>query len=68
VVYGAYANWATTTLAAVLGTASMTPLAAGVHRGEPWQEVLVTCGFVSVALAMLLAAGLLLAGFRRAAA
>jgi hydroxylaminobenzene mutase len=68
VLYGAYANWATTTLAAILGTAAMTPLAAGAHRGQPWQELLVTCGFVSVALAMLLAAGLLLAGFRRSAA
>jgi (hydroxyamino)benzene mutase len=65
-LYGTYANWAVTLTAAALGTAAMTPLAAGTHRGQPWQEVLVTVGFGSVALAMLLAAAILLSGFREA--
>lgn len=62
-LYGAYANWAATTFAALLGTAAMTPLAAGVFRGQPWQEGLVGFGFVSVALAMLISSALLLWGF-----
>lgn len=66
-LYGAYANWAATTFAAAFGTAAMTPIASGAHRGAPWQEALATAGFGSVALAMLLAAGLLLYGFRRPA-
>jgi len=66
-LYGAYVNWLTTTAAAVLGTAAMTPLAAGAHRGEAWQEALVAVGFVSVALAMLVASGVLLFGFRGSA-
>ncbi|HSM51713.1 MAG TPA: hydrogenase [Thermoanaerobaculia bacterium] len=68
VLYGAWANWGTTTLAAALGTAAMTPLAAGAHRGRPWAELFVTVGFGSVAVAMLLAAALLLWGLRRPAA
>lgn len=67
-LYGAWANWGTTTAAAALGTAAMTPLAAGAHRGEAWQELLVGVGFGSVAGAMLLAAALLLWGLRRPAA
>lgn len=66
-LFGAYANWAATTLAAVLGTAAMTPLASGVHEGQPWQELLVTFGFGAVAVAMLVSAVLLLWGFRKSA-
>jgi hydroxylaminobenzene mutase len=67
-LYGAYANWATTTLAAALGTAAMTPLAAGAHRGAARQELLVTVGFASVAVAMIAAVVLVLRGLRRGAA
>jgi hydroxylaminobenzene mutase len=67
VLYGTYANWASTTAAAAFGTAALTPLASGIHKGQPWQEVLVTFGFGSVALSMLLAAVLLLRGFRKRA-
>lgn len=66
-LFAAWANWGTTTLAAALGTAAMTPIAAGAHRGRPWAELLVTVGFGSVAVAMLLAAALLLWGLRRRA-
>ena len=66
-LFGAYANWACTTLAAVLGTAAMTPLASGIHKGEPWQELIVTVGFSAVAMAMLVSSALLLWGFRKAA-
>ena len=63
-LYGTYANWASTTLAAALGTAVMTPIASGVLKGQPWQEVLVGSGFASVGVAMLLASSLFLWGFR----
>lgn len=66
-LYGTYANWATTTAAAAFGTAALTPLASGIHRGQPWQEALVTFGFGSVALAMLAASGLVLWGLRKRA-
>src|SRR5260221_14497229 len=64
-LYGAYANWAATTFAALLGTAAMTPLAAGAFKGLPWQEMLVCVGFVSVALAMLVSSALILWSFRK---
>ena len=67
VLYGAYANWVCTTFAAVAGTAAMTPLASAGFLGRPWQELLVTIGFATVALSMLCAAGLLLWGFRAGA-
>ncbi|MCM2313559.1 MAG: hydrogenase [Thermoanaerobaculia bacterium] len=66
-LYGTYANWLTTTAAAVFGTAAMTPLASGAHEGVAWQEGIVAVGFVSVALAMIVASVLLLFGFRGAA-
>lgn len=66
-LYGTYANWAVTTLAALLGTGAMTPLAAAGHRGAPWQEGLVTAGFASVGLAILAAALLALWGLRQRA-
>ena len=64
-IYGTYANWVTTTLAAVFGTAAMTPVASGSHLASPWQESVVSVAFVSVTLAMLVSAVLLLIGFRR---
>jgi hydroxylaminobenzene mutase len=67
-LYGAYANWAATTIAAVFGTAAMTPLASGVHRGQGWQELLVAFGFGSVAVAMLAASAIILWGLRGRAA
>ena len=66
-LYGTYANWATTTAAAILGTAAMTPLTSGTLRAGAWQEAAVGTGFVSVALAMLIASFLLLWSFRGAA-
>jgi len=64
VIYGTYANWITTTAAAILGTSAMTPLASGSHRAAGWQELLVMVGFVTVAIAMLVSSILLLLGFR----
>lgn len=64
-LYGAYANWTVTLLAAIFGTSSMTPLTGAGFRAAGWQEALVAAGFVSVALAIVTAAVLLLVGFGR---
>ena len=66
-LYGTYANWGVTTLAAIFGTAAMSPLTAAGHVGKGWQEALVTLGFVSVGLAMVASAILVLWGLRKKA-
>ncbi|MFC5698877.1 hydrogenase [Pseudomonas sp. GCM10022186] len=63
-LYGAYANWLFTTLAAVMGTAALSPVTGAGYEAEPWQESLVTLGFASVGISMIVAALLLLWGFR----
>ena len=65
VLLGTYGNWTSTTLAAIFGTAAMTPIAAGEHAGQRWQEAVVTVGFISTGLAILTAVIILLVGFRR---
>src|SRR5262244_77220 len=68
VLYGAYGNWLATTLAAILGTAANTPIAAGGHHGKPWQESLIAAAFLSVAIAMLASSLLVLWGISARAA
>lgn len=63
-LYGAYSNWLVTTLAAIFGTGSMTPIAAAGRSAAPWQETMVSVGFVSVAISIIAASLLLLAGLR----
>lgn len=62
-LYGTYGNWLMTTLAAVFGTAALSPITGAGHRGLPWQEKFVTAGFMSVGLAIVAAALLALWGF-----
>ncbi len=62
VLYGSYANWAFTTLAAVFGTAALSPLTAAGHSGQPWQETLVTAGFTSVGVTMIASSVMILLG------
>ena len=64
-LYGTYANWAVTLLAAVFGTAAMSPITAAGRSGQPWQEGLVTFGFMSVGLAIVASSILVLSGLRR---
>jgi hydroxylaminobenzene mutase len=68
VLYGTYGNWFVTTLAAVFGTAALSPLTGAGHSGQPWQETLVTVGFISVGIAIVAAAGTVLWGLRARAA
>ena len=41
-LYGTYVNWATTGLAAVLGTAALSPITGAGHHAQPGQEKLIT--------------------------
>ena len=64
-LYGAYGNCMITSFAAVFGTAAMTPITAAGHRGQPWQEHVVTFGFASVGIAIVTAVTVILWGLRR---
>ena len=64
-LYGTYVNWLVTTLAAVFGTKALSPLTGTSRGGQPWQETMVTVGFMSVGIAIVVATVLLLWGFRR---
>lgn len=64
-LYGTYGNWVITSFAAVFGTAAMTPITAAGYRGLPWQEHVVTFGFASVGIAILVAVTVVLWGLRR---
>jgi (hydroxyamino)benzene mutase len=66
VLYGTYVNWAVTTLAAGFGAAALSPITGG-HGALPWQETVVTVGFMTVGIAIIAASVLVLWGLRRAA-
>jgi hydroxylaminobenzene mutase len=63
-LYGTYANWLVTTLAAAFGTASLSPITGAGHTGLPWQEHAITVGFLSVGVAILGCSVLVLWGLR----
>jgi hydroxylaminobenzene mutase len=65
-LYGTYANWAVTLLAAIFGTAAMSPITAAGRSGQPWQEGLVTFGFITVGITIVAASIIVLSGLRRA--
>jgi len=67
-LYGAYVNWLITTLAAVFGTGALSPITAPGRAAQPWQETLVTLGFVSDGLVIIATVVLVLWGLRRNAA
>ena len=64
-LYGTYVNWAMTALAAILGTAALSPITAAGHSAQPWQESLVTFGFMSVGIVIIASSILVLFGLRR---
>jgi hydroxylaminobenzene mutase len=63
-LYGTYVNWLITMLAAVFGTAALSPITGAGHSGLPWQESLVTIGFLSVGIAIVASSVLVLWGLR----
>src|SRR5262245_35153264 len=66
-LYGTYANWAVTLLAAIFGTGAMSPITAAARTGQPWQEGVVTVGFITVGITIVVASILVLFGLRRTA-
>ena len=63
-LYGAYMNWFFVLLAAIFGTGALSPITATGRNALPWQETLITAGFMSVGLAIVACTLLLLWGFR----
>ncbi len=61
---GTYGNWFVTTLAAIFGTAALSPITAAGHMGLPWQERLVTLGFLLIGVSIISTSVALLWGFR----
>jgi (hydroxyamino)benzene mutase len=68
VLYGTYANWAVTVMAAIFGTVAMSPITGSGHDALGWQEGIVTFGFISVGLTIVFGSVLVLWGLRRNAA
>ncbi len=66
-LYGTYMNWVMTTLAAIFGTGALSPITAPGRAAAPWQEAFVTAGFLTVGLAIVATAILILWGLRRTA-
>jgi hydroxylaminobenzene mutase len=67
-LYGTYGNWLVTSLAAVLGTQALSPITGAGYSGPPWQEALVTAGFLTVGIAIVATSVLALWGLRARAA
>jgi hydroxylaminobenzene mutase len=65
VLYGTYFNWLCTLLAAIFGTAALSPITGAGHNGLAWQESLVTAGFMSVGIAIVIASVLVAWGLRK---
>jgi hydroxylaminobenzene mutase len=61
---GTYGNWLVTTLAAVFGTAALSPITGAGHSGQPWQERVVTVGFLTVGITIVASSVLFLWGLR----
>ena len=64
VLGGTYLNWATTLLTSVLGTSKATPIAGAGFSAAAATETIVFGLFVVVALAMIPAVSLFIAGLR----
>ena len=64
-IYGTFANWAATLLAAAWGAGRAMPLAAGAQQGTPTQEAVIMGLLVSLSLAVIAVCGLVLWGLRR---
>jgi (hydroxyamino)benzene mutase len=64
VLYGSYMNWVFTTLAAIFGTGALSPITAPGRVGQPWQETVVTAGFMSVGIVIVFSTVLILWGLR----
>jgi hydroxylaminobenzene mutase len=64
-LYGTVANWLFVFLGGVFGAGRMMPLAGGGMTAQPWQELVVGVGLVSLSVAMVIGCGLLTWGLIR---
>jgi hydroxylaminobenzene mutase len=67
-IYGTFANWAATLLAAAWGAGRTMPIAAGAQQGSPTQEMVIMGLLFSLSLAVVAVCLLVLWGLRRAPA
>lgn len=67
-LYGTYANWLVTSIAAAFGTAASSPITSAGHSGRPWQESFVAIGFLTVTIAIIATSIMVLWGLRGTAA
>jgi hydroxylaminobenzene mutase len=65
-IYGTFANWAATLLAAAWGAGRTMPIAAGAHQGTATQETVIMALLFSLSLAVIAVCGLVLWGLRGA--
>ncbi|MGD2114251.1 MAG: hydrogenase [Acidobacteriota bacterium] len=63
-IYGTFANWAATLLAAAWGAGRAMPIAAGAQQGTPAQEAVIMGLLFSLSLAVVAVCGLVLWGLR----
>jgi hydroxylaminobenzene mutase len=63
-LFGTFANWATGCLAAAWGTSHLTPLSGAGYGAVPWKETVVQALQVSVTLAILAGAVLVVYALR----
>lgn len=61
-LFGTTANWATVFLAAAWGASALMPISGAGHTGTPFQENTVATLLMVLAIAMLIATALMLAG------
>jgi hydroxylaminobenzene mutase len=64
-LYGGFANWLATLLAALWGAGTLMPIAAGGHQGNALQETLISGLLLSLSVAMVAVCVLVLWGLRR---
>jgi hydroxylaminobenzene mutase len=64
VIYGSFANWAATLMAALWGAGRSMPIAAAGVEGLAWQEGLIDLLLYSLSFAMLAVCGMVLWGLR----
>jgi hydroxylaminobenzene mutase len=64
-IYGTFANWVATALAAIWGAGSMMAIASAGYEGTAFQESLIMALLFSLSLAMIGVVGLVLWGLRR---
>jgi hydroxylaminobenzene mutase len=67
-IYGAFANWASMLVAAVLDAGAQLTVAAEGRAGSPLAEGIVNFGLASLTLAMLVAAVSIIVGLRNSPA